>query len=400
MRITYLAPCAPHDKHPTAGGYFFHQYLRAVSERHEVQLIVPATEENLEAASWCTPRVDVYHFSLGDRPPSAIGRAIKSFPRLPGGLTPGAHVLKGFATDPEVGKRLARSQLVEVHWGHYLPFVPMIKAGVRPRIPVTALSYDVVTQSVQRRRSEARSYTERIRCAIDLPRIKRQEVRLLNYCDVVFVFSGKDRALMGDLGVQTAVEILDPYIQLPQGPPSPVPGRILFVGSLLRPENWEGALWFLEKVWPLVAHRNSQAEVVIAGADPPDRLLAHQSSRVMITGWVDDLDPVFRCASIFVAPLFSGAGLKFKVPQAMLYSLPVVATPVAVEGVVEMAGSDVFAGVTADPREMAERILALLNDSETGGQYGSRGRTWAERQYSFGRTVETVLDVYDRLLSR
>ena len=55
-------------------------------------------------------------------------------------------------------------------------------------------------------------------------------------------------------------------------------------------------------------------------------------SQASMSGEVPELLPYYESASVFVAPLFVRGGLKFKVPQAMLCGLPVVATHVA-EGI-------------------------------------------------------------------
>ena len=70
--------------------------------------------------------------------------------------------------------------------------------------------------------------------------------------------------------------------------------------------------------------------------------------------------PVYRDSSLFVAPLIAGAGVKFKVLDAMASGLAVVATPIAAEGIVEEAGESCFAAITEDPVTMAERIEFFL----------------------------------------
>ena len=73
------------------------------------------------------------------------------------------------------------------------------------------------------------------------------------------------------------------------------------------------------------------------------------SATTVVTGYVEDLDAVYRDSSLFVAPLIAGAGVKFKVLDAMASGLPVIATPIAAEGIVEDAGESCFAAITEDP---------------------------------------------------
>lgn len=400
MRITYLAPYVPHPQIPHAGGFYFFKFLEALATKGlKLNLIAPKNQDNLAALPGCPDGVNVHLVDTGDRPAGVLARAVSSFPRPPGGLTPGGHVVAAFRDDPEVARLCAAGDVVEAQWGHYLPLLPAIRRSF-PDVPFTALAYDVISESVAARRSKSKSPAERFKSALDLPRIRRAEAALLNGCETVFVFAGKDQGLLRKMGVTSSVVSLDPYLSDP-GPPSQAPDEptVLFMGALDRPENWEGTLWFLEQVWPAVMAGCPDAKFVIAGANPPDVLRRHASDKVIITGWVDDLDPYFAGASVFVAPLFSAGGLKFKVPQAMLHALPVVATPVAVEGVVEECGSELFAGITSDPLEMARAVNRMLTDRQAAAALGTSARAWAAERYSFRRTVDAALGVYERLCS-
>ena len=113
-----------------------------------------------------------------------------------------------------------------------------------------------------------------------------------------------------------------------------------------------------------------------------------------MTGYVDDLDSVYRDSSLFVAPLVAGAGVKFKVLDAMAYGLPVVATPIAAEGIVEEAGESCFAAITEDPAVMAERIEFFLRHLEAAADVGSRARKWVHERFDFGQSARRALASY------
>jgi glycosyltransferase involved in cell wall biosynthesis len=217
---------------------------------------------------------------------------------------------------------------------------------------------------------------------------------------VAYVFKAADADLLAALGVTTPVRVLDPYLEAPETSiEARKPGSVLFVGALSRPENWEGLDWFLDHVWPKVLGEHPQASLVIAGADPPRPLQRRAGPSVTVTGWVDSLEPFYEQAMVFVAPVFSGAGLRFKVPQAMLYALPVVGTTLALEGVSPPAPSSAVGGVFDDADGMAGCIARLLAEPERAAQIGWRARQWAVERYSFQRTVHTALGEYAALVS-
>jgi glycosyltransferase involved in cell wall biosynthesis len=168
-----------------------------------------------------------------------------------------------------------------------------------------------------------------------------------------------------------------------------------------RRENSESASWFIDNVWPLVCAKVPDATLVVAGFGPPDTLRRRTSDSVSVPGYVADLDHLHRSVRVFVAPLLTGAGIKLKVLGAMAYGLPVVATPVAAEGIVDRAGTEAFGGVTSDPTAMAHAIVALLRDDELATAIGARGKRWVSRAHDdFNRSVDGVAETYRELVSR
>jgi glycosyltransferase involved in cell wall biosynthesis len=154
-------------------------------------------------------------------------------------------------------------------------------------------------------------------------------------------------------------------------------------------------------VWPAVRREVPQAHLVLAGAGPTPRLVdrARQVGGVTVTGELPDLEPCYLQASAFVAPLFVGGGLKFKVPQAMLHGLPVTATPVAAEGVVDQAPAGTFWAVTDDAGVMADRLAQALLAPEDAAATGRRAADWCRGHYCFRRSTQRLLDRYADLVA-
>ena len=114
-------------------------------------------------------------------------------------------------------------------------------------------------------------------------------------------------------------------------------------------------------------------------------------------GEVPELTPYYESASVFVAPLFVRGGLKFKVPQAMLCGLPVVATHVAVEGISDVAPTGVLWAVTDDPNEMASSVVAAIRDEVAAAEVGEAASEWCREFFSFGASIARLVEVYSVL---
>ncbi len=125
--------------------------------------------------------------------------------------------------------------------------------------------------------------------------------------------------------------------------------RLVFSGRMDFPPNYEGAVWFIDRVLPLVRKRRPGVHLVIAGANPAHALKARQSEAVRVTGWVPDMIEELSQASLYVAPLVSGGGFKNKVLESMVAGTPIVGTPLAAEFL---------------PAELRQAVIVAINEND------------------------------------
>jgi glycosyltransferase involved in cell wall biosynthesis len=398
LQVTYLSPFVPFAGIPHAGGQFLHHALSRLSESIDITVIAPASDVNQAAAAEpdVTP-VRLHLVPIRPRPRTKVGFVPRLLVNTAAGVTPGWQVLRGFRRDPEVWSLVAASDLVELEWAWYLAFAPDVRRAA-PRVPITAFEHDVLTESLFRRARRGDT-VERTLGWIRALRARSLEPRLLNQCGAVFVFSDRDRSTLIGMGVTSPVVVVDPFVERyraksrNEGPPI-----VLFVGAMDRPENHQGALWFIEEVWPAVEAACPEARLVIAGASPPAALTERSNDTIQITGYVDDLDAIYAEATAFVAPNLTGAGVKFKVLAAMSHGLPVVATPIAAEGIAEHAPPGVFAAVTSDASTMREALVQVVGDRRLNEAIGNAARQWVQNRYDFDQSVATMTETYHCLV--
>lgn len=391
-----MSPYIPYDGIDHAGGAYLGEHVRYLARDHEVTLFAPDLTENVRAAKH--PQSAAVELVAVRPPPRSrvVSRwwNLRNFAR---GLTPGWQVLRGFRASERLRSALAGADVIELHWNYLLPMIPWLRRHA-PEVPISVISHDVIAQSLERQSRTSTDALLRTKARMLQSRVRRQERDLLNLASVSYVFSEKDRFLLQQIGVRTPIRVNDPNLVQPVGPTGPADGRlVLFMGAMHRPENVGGVLWFLREVWPSVRSSVPGAILVIAGANPPQSVISEAGADVHVLGYVRDLDACYRTATVFVAPLLAGAGLKFKVPQAMLYGLPVVATTVGAEGVGHGATRSPVAAVEDSPSAFAEAVVALLLDSEHARREGARGREWASKTYSFDRSYARLLNDYDVL---
>jgi glycosyltransferase involved in cell wall biosynthesis len=395
MHIAIVTPFAPYDGVPHAGGAFLYAYVSHLSNAHTVDLVcVQPPDDRVRAAFSASVAV---HFC----PPKPGGTTSRL--RLQGRTLTGFNI--GVAeVDALVGDRgtrqlLAGADIVNVHWSELLRVVPHLRRQRRPR-PIVATAYDIYSQGMMRAvRAQRKEHPdiERIpfRRRLFAPVGIYTEAYFFNKCDLVQVFKHEDVSALRRSGLRRPIMVVDPLIDhSPQALGSPDAKRMIFVAAFSRGPNAEGARWFISNVWPAVHNSVTGASLVLAGEQSDEVLSGSPAPGASATGYVDDLKPYYDASTIVVAPLLRGAGLKFKVPQAWAYGLPVVTTTVGAEGMPPRCP----ALITDDPAEMSRSIIELLKAPDKARELGEVGRRWAADVFDFSRSMNEVERRFEELV--
>lgn len=111
----------------------------------------------------------------------------------------------------------------------------------------------------------------------------------------------------------------------------PRDNAILFVGSGFF-ANREAVEYLVYQVAPALAKRgNTRIRIIGSGFSQRD-WQGSVPANVDLLGRVPDLAIHYRQVRAFIAPIFSGAGMKVKVAEALMHGLPVIGTPLALRG--------------------------------------------------------------------
>jgi O-antigen biosynthesis protein len=138
---------------------------------------------------------------------------------------------------------------------------------------------------------------------------------------------------------------------------------ILFVAGFAHPPNVDAACWLMKEIMPLVRNSYPDVTVDLVGSNPTDTVKALSCPGVVVHGYVSDSDLaiMYRKARVAVAPLRFGAGVKLKVLEGMRQGIPLVTTPVGVQG---LPGADECIPVSDKAEVFAASVIELLADDE------------------------------------
>ena len=186
-------------------------------------------------------------------------------------------------------------------------------------------------------------------------------------------------------------------IGLPNGSSPPRGERIVFVGRMDYHANVEGVRWFCRYVWPRIRARRPGAVLQIVGGYPvPAISRLARAGEIEITGFVRDVRPYVKHASIVVVPLRVGGGTRLKILEALAMGKPLVSTTVGAEGIEAVPDRDL---VIADrPEEFADEVVSLLTQPERREALGNAGRRLALDKYNWERIVKDLEKIYEACL--
>jgi sugar transferase (PEP-CTERM/EpsH1 system associated) len=285
--------------------------------------------------------------------------------------------------------RIVREELAggcDVVWCHFIRMVSYLPRRDSVRCVVDLC--DAVSLNLERANRYRRGLFALIN-RIEVGRMKSYELACIERADrSVFISEVDVRFLLGERS-DPRVALIQNGVDL-EGFPfwqgAYEPEQIAFLGNLRYFANVDAVLWFTAEILPLVRSQRPNVRFVIIGAEPPEavRGLA-DGERVVVTGYVESVVPWVQRAAVSVAPLRIGAGMQNKILESLALGTPVVASPLAAEGL----DAERFA-VGATPAEIAARVLELLADPDLRRARSRAGRAYVEASLSWDRALADV----------
>jgi GT2 family glycosyltransferase/glycosyltransferase involved in cell wall biosynthesis len=265
---------------------------------------------------------------------------------------------------------------------------------VRLYAPQAKLAFDTVDLHYLREQRAA-ELTGKSDLARHAAATRAQELKLIRECDVALVVSPVEQELIARDAPGARVEVLSNVHEV-YGCRAPFAERrdLVFVGGFQHPPNADAVTWFVADVFPLIRAELPNARFHVIGSRVPDAIRALADEHVIVHGFVEDITPYMDGCRVSVAPLRYGAGVKGKVNMAMSYGLPVVATPIAVEGMHVVIGMDVL--VADDAAAFAASVIGLYRDETLWNTLSAHGLANVERHFSFAAARTAVQRILDR----
>jgi glycosyltransferase involved in cell wall biosynthesis len=227
--------------------------------------------------------------------------------------------------------------------------------------------------------------------------IKQVELDIAKHADITIAITNDEQIILQNEQINNVVVI--PNIHEIKTTPEEANSfssrnGLLFIGGYLHKPNIDAAEWLVKEIMPIIWKQNPSIVLTLLGSRPTTEVLALQSERVIVPGYIHDVSSYFNNNRIFVAPLRFGAGMKGKIGQSLEFGLPIVSTDIGVEGIGLTDGHDVM--VANDTAAFAEKIILLYNSPELWNKISNNSRN-AVKAYTPEVVKQQLKDLLESL---
>lgn len=191
--------------------------------------------------------------------------------------------------------------------------------------------------------------------------IKKNEIAALKNSDILWALSSEDVDHLNRIVRKERSIVVPPHFPWKRVKTDKslqiTTKNILILGSMQWYPNVQGALHFIDEIFPKILEKDSGYKLYIVGQKPDKRLIKRKSDKIIVTGSVPSVDPYIRNSDLLVIPNKSGSGIKIKVIESLAKGLPVIMYAENARGYDFPLFKSPF--VVKSPTEFADSVLSV-----------------------------------------
>ncbi len=173
---------------------------------------------------------------------------------------------------------------------------------------------------------------------------------------------------------------------------------ILFQGNFNWLQNIEAAAYLAYKIYPKLKNILPKASVIISGQNVTKINHLKKTGVKIINNEPDDIKKVkeiYDKASIFIAPIFGPGGTRLKILAAMAAGIPVISTPIGIEGLELESEKHALTAKTAD--EFVKKIFFLANSQKNYQEIRKNAYNLVKEKYSWKKIAQKLEMTYQKI---
>ena len=284
--------------------------------------------------------------------------------------------------------------------GRYLK--PIVKTGLVGRMPclldIDDVDFDIFAQ---RAKDVTRPSWQRLLYSAQSSQIEAAFQKWLPQFNGLWVTKAGDtrHAVTRNAAILPNIPYNVPVVAPPLNGSRSASPILLTVGVLHYLPNRDGVDRFIREGWPKVRAACPTAEYWLAGKNDPALASRWQAvPGVKVLGYVDDLAAVYSASWFTLCPLWTGAGTNIKILESLAFGRTCVATVIGHRGFEDSLPAGDSLLVAANPEDLAENCIRLINDHARMLALSKQGRELVQREFSYQKFASIVHREVERAL--
>ena len=254
----------------------------------------------------------------------------------------------------------------------------------------------------KRRRDTDRKWYFKIIDKLEISRLVKAE-KIINHYNLCLVCSEEDKRYLEKVHKSDDIDLLLNGVDLStfdvgEGHDYTIDDSILFTGNMDYAPNVDAVVYFSKNILPILLEQRPSLQFVIAGQRPVNAVQQLASENIKITGFIPQLQDIYKESAVLVAPLRFGAGTQNKVLEAMAMGLPVVCTNIGFEGLQIESGEGAL--LAKNDKQFVQHVLNLLESKDLRERVGLKGVQIAENKFSWDVVSKNLETHFQSVLNK
>jgi polysaccharide biosynthesis protein PslH len=267
-------------------------------------------------------------------------------------------------------------------------------------IPLVLREHNIESKIIERLAATQTNPLTRSLFAREASKAREYEARGSSIADLCMTITPIDDRYLKTLNPQVNSVVIPAGVDHSFSPLdlSEATNTILFNSPLNWQPNIESLTWFLDQVMPKILVSNPDAKLWIIGRNPPPRLIdRYTSDRIEFLGYVDDIQSYMARATVIVAPIQVGSGIRIKILNALAMGKAIVSTSIGCEGISVQPDLDIK--IADSPSDFAHAVTSLLNDRRERDFLGNNAKQLIETHYRWEQIALSMETAYRSILT-
>lgn len=171
---------------------------------------------------------------------------------------------------------------------------------------------------------------------------------------------------------------------------------LLFTGNMNYQPNIDAGLIIIEQIYPILKSKLPEIKIGIAGNTQNAQILNAANKNIIIIPKVLDMRDMYARTKVYIAPMFTGAGLQNKLLEAMSMRIPCVASELTNLSLKATPEEDII--VASSINDLANASLQLLESPSRQKEIGKKGQDFIHKNYSWDTANSNLLQLIKQQL--